>query len=242
MNWDSYWRKDKNGWFSDGPSARSRRRIIGKLIRKYGAKDSSILDVGCGTGELLLALYQNGFKNLWGADISETALNRAQLNCESCNFKILDIEKGKLDEKFDIVVSMATLELKSVRDDQSAINNMAKMLNNGGYLILALQHRKIYWSKLDDIYNLRRYETPELTEKCGKAGLKKVEMFSWGWPLYSMYYALMAGVQTGDSDAAAVKNGFLTRLASYLLYLLFFVDDLFMVFGKGRWLLAVFKN
>lgn len=198
------------------------------------------MDVGCGTGELLSSVDKmKKFKRIFGVDISQTAIDAARNNCPAGRFGILNIEKEKLPEKFDAIVCMATLELKSVEDDRAAINNMSQMLAPGGHLILAVQHRREYWNKLDDQYNLRRYEAPELVEKCEKFGLKKVEMFSWGWPLYNIYYRLMAKAEYVNNPK---NDGFGVNLASNLLFYLFFMDDLFVALGRGRWLFGVFTS
>lgn len=237
-DWNQIWQKRENSLLSMGPSACSRRRIVDRLIRKFSRDGGSLLDVGCGTGELLLfADEMKKFKKLCGIDVSQTAIDAARNNHPVGRFDVLDIEKEKLPERFDVIVCMATLELKSIEDDQAAINNMSQMLMPGGHLILAVQHRKEYWNKLDDQYNLRRYEALELVEKCEKAGLKNVEMFSWGWPLYNIYYRLMAKAEYVNN---LKDNGFGVKLASCLLFYLFFFDDLFIASGRGRWLFGVF--
>jgi len=239
-NWNQNWQNDNNRLLSIGPSARSRRRLIFRLINKCAKDAGSFLDVGCGTGELLSSVEKTGqFSDISGIDISKAALIQAKQNCPSGNFVILDIEKTILPKKFDVITCLATLELNTVENDEAAIENMAEMLNPGGHLILAVQHSNKYWNKLDEKYNLRRYEAEDLKEKCAKAGLKCVEMFSWGWPLYNMYYRLMINAES--NNIYKISNHF-TKLVSNMIYYLFFFDDLFPDFDKGRWLFGAFEK
>jgi len=70
---------------------------------------SSVVDVGCGTGMLLLALKRMGVRDCWGVEYSEAAI-------EICRQRGLDVAKfdlqgsGKLDLKADIVVSTEVAE------------------------------------------------------------------------------------------------------------------------------------
>lgn len=239
-NWNQNWQDDNNKLLSVGPSARSRRRLIFRLINKHAKGANSFLDVGCGTGELLSSVEKTGqFSDINGIDISETALTQAKQNCPSGNFRILDIEKTVLFKKFDIITCLATLELNTVGNDEAAIENMAGMLNPSGHLILAVQHGNKYWNKLDEKYNLRRYEMKDLKEKCAKTGLKCVEMFSWGWPLYNIYYRLMVNA---ESNNIYKINGHFTKFVSNMMYYLFFFDDIFPDFNRGRWLFGAFEK
>lgn len=52
------------------------RGIIGDELGNIPPK-STILDAGCGIGNILCALYSNGYKNLYGFDIEEELINEA---------------------------------------------------------------------------------------------------------------------------------------------------------------------
>ena len=51
VDWNDLWKKDSASAMSQGPSTRSRIRLLRGLLRRYGS--GSLLDVGCGSGSLL---------------------------------------------------------------------------------------------------------------------------------------------------------------------------------------------
>lgn len=115
----------------------------------------SILDVGCGTGdvtmELILPLLPRSFSRLLGCDISNEMINYARKHYGSnpkVIFDKLDIS-GNVDEflsKFgssDHVVSFFCLHW--VRNQEVAMKNIAKLLAaNGDCLLLFITSANIY--------------------------------------------------------------------------------------------------
>src|SRR5690349_12880734 len=59
---------------------RPRMPFLDNVVRNYCdiGRDSSILDLGCGDGSLLLALRQRGFSNLMGVDVSGEQVDAAR--------------------------------------------------------------------------------------------------------------------------------------------------------------------
>lgn len=242
-NWNTLWQKDKNRVLSVGPSSLSRTRILNAVIGRYNKKEGSLLDVGCGDGGFLFFISRfHQFRELVGVDISRVAINLARKRFPSFTFSTIDIEKETLQRKFDIISSMATLE--TIADDQTVIGNMAKMLSDGGYVIIAVSHRMKYWTKLDEKRNFRRYEMRDLIEKFQSVGLEKREIFSWGWPVYTLYYTILLRASRYNLDGTTVSKGhpFFSSFLSKVFYFLFFIDDLFVSAGRGRWLFAVFQK
>lgn len=254
VNWDNLWQKEENKRLAQGPSLRHKIRLVLQLIEKYsgGRKDVKILDVACGSGVFLSILAREYFKynnysssgvekiQLFGVDRSVIGLEMAKKKCIPCNFEILDIEKESLSGDFDIITCMNALE--EMKNDETALANMGRMLKIGGHLILVTPHSMKYWTKKDeDALNFRRYEINELARKCKKAGLEKVEIFTWGWPLFSLYYKFMAKVNQ-EKVLQEGGPGFLIALIQKILYRLFFFDDRFVRFNRGRVLLGVFKK
>ena len=93
-------------------SARRLRFAIDHINEQSNA-DSSVLDVGCGTG-MLLALIdsQTGLSDLTGMDVSTNALTVAdkRVQCQTIEASILDPDLAtRLDRRFDFVVMAAVL-------------------------------------------------------------------------------------------------------------------------------------
>lgn len=101
--WEDFYAKEiissKNaeigeGWFGESAS----KRVINWLIKCNLVKaSSSILDIGCGGGELLIALLKKDFKNLIGIDYSKNAIIIAKKNLAKAGFDQVKVPLMCLD-------------------------------------------------------------------------------------------------------------------------------------------------
>ena len=193
------------------------------------------------------------YAELTGSDISEAALVEARGSCPSCRFVRADGKEWIAGAPFDLITCMATLDV--IEDDDSVIAASASMLHAGGYFIAAVQHRVSYWTILDDTRNFRRYEREDLIEKCRRAGLRPVKLFTWGWPLYQLYYRMLVhihGYNLSGYDASVETERMPRRFSrirqigsrclAEALYYFLMGDDLFIRSGRGRWLFGVFQK
>src|SRR5579884_4134161 len=67
---------------------------------------TTILDVGCGSGDNLAVLANVGRYELAGVDVSERALAIARQRVPGADLRLLDVERDALREKFDVVISL----------------------------------------------------------------------------------------------------------------------------------------
>lgn len=238
-NWDEIWRRDAGNFLAAGPSTRTRIRLALRMLKKYGRPDGSLLDVGCGSGLLLGCVAGQGWRgSLVGTDVSAAALDIARARHPSFSFHLLDIQSERLPQTFDTIVSLATIDI--IEDDAAALRTVAPMMAPQGRLILSVQHNPAYWSRLDDLRAWRRYTPQDLASLGRAAGLRMISYFSWGWPLYFVYYKLLERHSEGARQQG--DKGKIARLMGRILYWLFFFDDLFIRSGKGRQLFAVFEK
>jgi SAM-dependent methyltransferase len=238
-DWDAFWRDDPAAEHV-GPATTSRLRVMTPLLRQYARVGGSLLDVGCGTGLLLTQAAALGtFGRLIGVDVSERPLALARAACPSARFVVADVCQSPLDERFDLVTCMMTLDL--VPDEESAARNVAAMLEPGGYLIVVVQHRAAFRSELDERYGVRRHDRASLTARFAPHGLEPVTLFSWGFPLFSLYYRLLDRSGAGVAGSRAVSSP-LRRVASLCLPTAFRFDDWFTWTDRGRVLFAVFRK
>ncbi|MEN8906027.1 MAG: malonyl-ACP O-methyltransferase BioC [Clostridiales bacterium] len=114
--------------------------IIDKLKEEKSDSDKiyKILDLGCGTGTLskkVSQLFSNG--EITAIDISKNMINIARNNLEKCNVKYIcaDIEKIKICDKFDIIVSNATFQW--FEDLDETLIQILKYLKEGGVLFFS---------------------------------------------------------------------------------------------------------
>lgn len=236
--WDTLWNVPEHRAFSRGPSFRHKVRLVQSRVRKHGLR-GRVLDVACGTGELLSQLGP-AMTELTGADVSIRALERARRVCPRARFVQLDIEASALPETFDVI--FCTNALEEMERDGEALRHMTPMLSPGGVLVLVTPHRKDYWTAKDALAgNKRRYEREELRRKLADAGLRVVELTTWGWPFYRLWYRSMARV---NQDAVWEQRSLTTlaRWAGELAYRLLFLDDLFANAALGSILVAVARK
>lgn len=96
-------------------------------------KNSSILDVGCGTGSLL-DLFDDKFK-LYGTDISIEMLKIARKKLgKKAKFKLISVEKLDYKNKFDYIFS--TEAFHHFTDHNTAMRNFYNALKNNGTLVI----------------------------------------------------------------------------------------------------------
>lgn len=101
--------------------------------------DMTVIDFGCGTGLISLAL-QSSFSQITGIDTSQgmvDVLNNKIKTADINNIEVLclDITQSTPDIKADVIVS--SMALHHVEDVDSLLKTFTAMLNPGGYLALA---------------------------------------------------------------------------------------------------------
>ena len=109
---------------------KNRQHIRFKALSEIGDLDTcSILDVGCGFGDLYGFLIKRGFKNITytGYDINENLIKIAREVYPDAHFEVKEIEKDKTNDKFDWVFSCGIFNNK-LSDNASFIRSMLKRM------------------------------------------------------------------------------------------------------------------
>jgi len=109
-------------------------------------KSAKILDIGCGYGQFLFALKQQGHENIKGIDINNESINECRnkgLNVEQIT-DIRDFAK-QATEKFDLITMSHVLEHI---DKEKIIDTLAHikkyLLKDGGEFILMVPNAQSY--------------------------------------------------------------------------------------------------
>jgi len=109
---------------------------VSEVYRFNIPSGQSILDIGTGTGKLLSFLQPE--KGL-GIDLSDGMINLAKELHPNLDFIQMDVVELKLKEKYDFVIMSDTIN--DLWDVQSALENISKVLQNDGRLIINFYNR-----------------------------------------------------------------------------------------------------
>ena len=116
-----------------GEAARWQRRVEGFVLHQIGDPPARVLEVGCGKGDLAVALHRAGY--------SVTAIDpRAP---EGSIFRRVGIEEFSEPGPFDHVV--AILSLHHVEDIGGALDKIVSLLRAGGTLVVV----EFAWDRID---------------------------------------------------------------------------------------------
>lgn len=98
-------------------------------------KEENILDIGCGTGELLYMINKKGL-NLYGIDLSDKMIEEAKMKLQNhANLTIGDSENLPYkDNKFDIIICNDSFH--HYPNPIKALKEMNRVLKNNGKLIM----------------------------------------------------------------------------------------------------------
>ncbi|MEK6323446.1 MAG: class I SAM-dependent methyltransferase [Acidobacteriota bacterium] len=147
----------------------ARRRLLESLVGEISREfnQSTILDVGCGTGMNFSVLAKYG--DTFSSDASEEALHFSKSrgidglvrsHVESLPFMV---------STFDLVTALDMLE--HVDDDLRALDELLRVTKEGGVLVITVPAYGFLWSEHDEaLHHRRRYAASELRNKLTNTG------------------------------------------------------------------------
>jgi ubiquinone/menaquinone biosynthesis C-methylase UbiE len=103
------------------------------------SRDSSVLEIGVGTGRLALRVLKQGCKHFVGVDLSQKTISKASENLkifDNFNLIVGDYLKLQFNNTFDIIYS--SLTFFHIEDKVSAIKKCWELLNPKGRFILSI--------------------------------------------------------------------------------------------------------
>ncbi len=155
-----------------------RNELVLALIKRYAPKKHlRILDLGCGTGNVLSYLSKHLKAGLIGLDSSEVMLQKYK---GPVSVKLVqgDIYHPKFKTySFDVILSLDVIE--HLRDDVGCLDSMNRLLKKGGVAIIVVPAFKCLWSVHDELnHHFRRYSYFELLEKSKHLPGKR-KVFFW---------------------------------------------------------------
>jgi len=156
-----------------------RREIIFDVLKRNipNLAKARMLEIGCGNGNVLAYLKQNGI-NIEGGDIFLQALRFCQRRVGSEGLYQIDILALPFHNDFDIIGIFDVLE--HIDNDEKALVEINQALKPRGSLILTVPAHKFLWSYFDvHSCHRRRYNKGELATKLEESGfiIKKISFY-----------------------------------------------------------------
>ena len=179
-NLNSYYKSDQ--YISHSDKIQSISDFIYKIVRKYTlyqkeklilkfAKQKSILDYGCGTGDFLLTCIKKGWE-IYGFEPSNEARKIAELKTKSEIYS----NPVQLQQLSNISITSLWHVLEHVPDLNDTLLQLKNALSNNGKMIIAVPNHnsydaaiyKEYWAAYDvprHLYHFNQMTMKKLMEK-----------------------------------------------------------------------------
>ena len=120
---------------------------VDMYVKLAGRKKNEILELGCGTGRIVIPLAEKGHP-VTGIDFSEPMLNCARIKIGKCppqaarriTLMLGDISNFSLDRQFDVVIIAfnSLLSVPGFRRQQAVLANAWNHLKPGGKLVVSV--------------------------------------------------------------------------------------------------------
>jgi SAM-dependent methyltransferase len=176
--------EESNFWFVN------RARLIAELVRKHFPIANNFLEIGCGTGSVLLAL-RKALPQLKLTGCEQYPLGLVFAHRRLGNGVMLvqmDAHRIPAREEFDVIGAFDVIE--HIRDDEDVLAEILAALKPGGGAIISVPQHPWLWSPTDDAaFHQRRYACGELEAKVERAGLRVVQSTSFNTLLLPMMMA-----------------------------------------------------
>ena len=162
---------DKHFWY------KSRDRAIASVLQRAmgSLRGARLLDVGCGTGQVLAILERSGM-GVCGLDQHLEGLRYARKRTKA-PLVCFNATEMPFVEEFDAITLCDVLE--HVEDEQGLLQGCKKALRTGGFLLVTVPASMKLWSVFDELDgHKRRYTKRELGSKIEQAGFR-VELLQY---------------------------------------------------------------
>ena len=165
------------------PGARHRRRLLFQFVAALPKR--SVLDVGCGYGELLRLLRARWpeIAEAAGADLSEAVVEQNRRAHLSMGFHVLDLERAALPLQAELVTCTEVIE--HLDDRASAFLHLAAMTAPGGALVVTCPTGKVHATERH-FGHTTHPDVAELGALGEQAGLTLGRVQNWGFPIYRL--------------------------------------------------------
>lgn len=147
--------------------------IIYSYIKKY-LRNGSILDLGCGNGDVGMQLHITEYSSYTGVDVANVAIQTAKLKCETDynrfkknEFQVADILKYKPSKKYTIILFRESLYYLRKYQIKKVLDKYLSSLDEDGVIMVRLHDRNRYqWiiELIEKKYNILEKYWPDGTK------------------------------------------------------------------------------
>ena len=154
------------------------RRRLSMIEKASGITSGSLLDVGSGTGEVLLAAGERGWRAR-GVEPERTAAEMAKARGLDVQISLLE-DSGLAEQSFDVVSAFHVLE--HLPDSRAFLTNLGRWARPGGFVTIevpnfkSVQRRRLkeHWPGLRPHEHLVHYTPQTLSRTMRSVGLEPV--------------------------------------------------------------------
>jgi len=165
------------------PGTAYRTNLILKTIKDLDEKD--IVDVGCGSGELMRKISKNIHGvSLTGLDVSAVIIERDKRELPEADFFTINLNEASTpDKRFRVVVCSEVIE--HVKNWENAVEILADLTEKGGYVIITTQAGKKH-KHHRELGHLKHFKKEEIEDLFRKKGMIIVKSDYSGWPFMNL--------------------------------------------------------
>jgi trans-aconitate methyltransferase len=199
-----------------GPASRHIRRLIFQLLSK--AAFSSILDVGCGVGNLLNEIHKKypGII-LNGTEYAQSGLEVAKKRIPDGKFQLLDLSKECLPNLYDLVTCIDVLE--HIPEDTTALQNLRSMTHK--YMLVVVPLGPLFEIEKTRVGHVHGYSCREFENKLRQSHFKVIKSIQWGFPFYNIYRRILHHLPESTVNGS---YGLGKRIISKLIYFFLYIN------------------
>lgn len=129
---------------------------IAEMIDQNYNNNCSVLEIGCGRGDLLKNLSDKGFTALSGCDIDSGIIKKAKSICSIAKLFVCNLESNKdTQKKYDLIVAVEVIE--HIFNCHKFIQFISKHLDTNGEVIITTPHHGIIKNILISLFNFDKH-------------------------------------------------------------------------------------
>lgn len=174
--------EQRHFWF------RCRAELIVWALRKHFPRAQSVLEIGCGTGNVLAAVARHcEVPRLVGSEAHTKGLLLAARRAPGAELLQMDARRIPFREEFDVIGAFDVIE--HIAEDEEVLREMFAACRAGGGIILTVPQHQWLWSRRDErALHQRRYDREGLLRKLAGAGFER----AWTTSFMTLLLPLLA--------------------------------------------------